>query len=153
MGKASTPSAIVNLVGRTSNNTPNYREPKPKVAPPPTPPGLSVREKKAWEYLVEKLVAVGVVTQVDGMGLELLVRHFGAYTRALKNLKIDEDFVSARDTESAWQKIAIAESMMMIRLMKEYGLTPSSRATIVASRVPDPTDDIEHLLDTGFLGK
>jgi len=70
-GPAPTPTRILALRGSNRAGRDNSAEPSPAVELPPAPEWLSEEAKKAYAAVGDRLVAVGVVTALDGETLAL----------------------------------------------------------------------------------
>lgn len=111
MSRPKTPTAILQLNGAFKKNPDRKREGEPKAeAIGPPPKYFKVKQKNIWKEVVSKC-AEGVLQASDEMALEVMC------------LLIEEFRYSPISFQSA--KMA-----QLQQLMKGFGMTPSSRASI-----------------------
>lgn len=130
-------------------------EPTPPAGIPDPPKLLTGRARDAWDRIGPELNAMGVLTRVDGIALELLcdayaewvaardvVRRKGTtYTTKTANGRVTRPHPAVRIAAEAWRRVH--------RMLLEFGLTPAARTRV--NRVPtgddgrpqDPWEDIK----------
>jgi P27 family predicted phage terminase small subunit len=127
----------------------NRREPTPTKGRPPKPRHLEDKAKRKWEWLVQRLGEMGVLTMADGLALELLADAYGEYREARAVLRkqgltfIAGDVVRPRPevqiANKAWARVA--------KMLIEFGLTPSARVRLqVESTATNDAAEDERLL-------
>ena len=143
-GPSPKPLAIQELDGNRSRKA--KRDPetlvKPEIIAVDPPKDLPPDALKAWEYLSRELLGLRVLTGLDAIGLEMLCRAYSSWR--------DLQRASEKDTaDLGLQRAATAKMTAVRALLREYGLTPSSRAGLeVATAVVDPIEDeLAALLD------
>lgn len=109
---------------------------QPKVAVkakiPPKPAGLTKVANAVWEDLGPKLVEVGLLSEVDGAAFTLLCRNISDYEAVLAKLQSVDDYVDTTPNkfkvQSVWFTLRNRLHDDILRLSKEFGLTPASRS-------------------------
>jgi len=130
MGRPRTPTRLLKARG---SKMARYRkeEPQPPDGIPKIPSWISKAGREHWLEIAGQLQLMGVLTRVDQAGLVLLVDALAQYIKARdevdesgittvteKGYEIQRPVVAARN--NAWERV--------LKLLKEYGLTASSRA-------------------------
>lgn len=144
-GPAPTPSRLLALRGSRRASRPN--EPVPEVVLPPAPDWLSDDAKAAYAHVGERLLAQEVVTLLDQNALaryatlwvryrrceEFVSKHGEAYVvRARPRLHGElGDPIGFKTYPQA--KLALVLSGELLRLEREFGMTPSARARLAAA--------------------
>ena len=120
----------------------NKQEPKPEsdgIEPPNWVTGIS-REK--WDNVVPKLIGMGVMTNADVDTIaryctmhEQFVKYLDQCRRGLDVLVIRDDkgkvkYMQSTPAATMLNKLATS----MLRIEQEFGLTPSARTGIVATK-------------------
>lgn len=148
-GRKPTPSHLKVVRGTNRADRMNDAEPNPRRARPSAPEHMSARGREAWDYVVDILDRMGVLTEADALAVELLCE-----ARA--------DWLSARDAIEAaggetyesvngvtGQRLVKAHPAVAMRsdaarrlqsLLAEFGMSPSSR-TKVRAEERDEKDD------------
>ena len=128
----------------------NPNEPKLPSVIPATPTWLSETGQKAFIELGELLHDMSVLTQADSMALELLCDAYSEYKQAkevVNTLGATQDVTSREgNTKSILRpevQIANQSFVRVFQLLKEFGLTPSSRAKVNAIENNSKTPDIK----------
>ena len=154
-GPKPTPTAILRLTGSRPDRTERkrVREPQPESAERPRPPTWLSKERptdmngaeldlptprQVWDRLAPQLHEIGVLTKVD-------VNALGRYCTLLVRWLEAEEIISERGKVYAvrhddgrlkmmkrnpYVSIANETAAMLARLEAEFGMTPSSRASI-----------------------
>ena len=123
----------------------NDKEPKAPKSKVKMPTGLSQEEKKHWKSVAADLEAAGILTVLDVQALRLYCRTYTQWHKA--NEKLDE-FGSVikgshgTPTLSPYFKVSRTCMDQMLALLREFGMTPSSR-TRIRSETDKPEDDFE----------
>jgi P27 family predicted phage terminase small subunit len=143
------------LVGGNPGRRPlNLAEPQPARGRPRAPKHLSVTARKAWRHLAPLLERMGVLTEVDGVALELLAEAYADYLGAQATLKAfgSNIYETKNESGSVMYRTHPATAIMQdadrrIRAWcAEFGLTPSAR-TRVKGEPPRKNDPAEKYLD------
>lgn len=115
-------------------DSPSVRQPAVEIQAkaPPKPAGLSKVANRVWDELGPELVRVGLLTVVDGAAFTLLCRNISDYEAVLGKFNEIDDFVDSTpkgyQVQSVWFTIRNRLHDDILRLSKEFGLTPASRS-------------------------
>ena len=158
-GRKPTPTAIKLLEGNPGKRPLNANEPKPEKKAPSCPKWLEPEAKKEWRRLAKKMELMGVLTEVD-------MAAFAGYCQAYARWKEAEAFITQHgsifQTPAGYvqqvPQVSIAQQNLKIMqsFCSEFGLTPATRARIIAAGGgSDDTfsdDPMEKLLKGGWNG-
>jgi P27 family predicted phage terminase small subunit len=100
---------------------------------PVCPPHLQGEARKEWRRLGKKLVACGLLTEIDGTALALYCQAWARWTEAEANLLRYGTVIKAPSgypMASPYLSIANTAMTQMTRLLVEFGMTPSSRSRV-----------------------
>jgi phage terminase small subunit len=129
-GQNRLPTNVKRIRGTLRSDRVNPREPQLAAGRPRRPKWLSKDAREHWRRLCEDAERLGVLTPVDGDALALLAETIA-------------QFIRYRDTD--W-RAASTFSKFALRLLMEFGLTPSSRGRVhVAVPAAEP-DEFEELM-------
>lgn len=149
-GPAGKPTALKKLQGNPGHRPLNNKEPQPDNTRPRPPRHLTKEARKCWDALSRRLHECGLLTSIDGMGLELLCENYATW-RDAKDLVDVEGYFCRSDAGNLYQHPAVGAmntaQKNLVALMKEFGLTPSSRGTI---KLAVDSDDEPSLIDQLF---
>ena len=109
-GPPKTPSHLRLVRGNPSKRPINKDEPKPPKGVPPTPKHFDKQGKYWFKRLGDQLAGIGVLTELDGKALEMLV---DAYVESRE----------ARKEVRGW--------------LQEFGMTPASRSKVSVRKSED----------------
>lgn len=142
-GPLKLPKKHLQAVPDSAEETPSVGD---KIEPkmPPKPEHLQVGELSTlWDMLVPRMAEYGMVTEVDGLAIELCLRHYVA-ARAASEQLADADSVAIVDEghDGRMQKhpadaVFRAQSAMFLQFARELGLTFVARARTPAAKGPD----------------
>ena len=134
-GRKTKPTALKVLEGNPGKRPLNDREPVPPKATLKCPAWLLPEAKKEWKRLVPALEAMGVLTMAD-------LTAFEGYCQAYARWKEAEAFITQHgsifQTPSGYvqqvPQVSIAQQNLKIMqsFCSEFGLTPATRARIIA---------------------
>ena len=156
-GRKPKPTALKLLEGNPGKRPINEHEPVPPKGTVKCPTWLEPEAKKEWKRLAPSLEARGVLTQAD-------LTAFAGYCQAYARWKEAEEFISQHgsifQTPSGYvqqvPQVSIAQQNLKIMqsFCSEFGLTPATRARIIAngSGKDDVSSDdpMESLLKGGW---
>ena len=134
-GRKTKPTALKVLEGNPGKRPLNDREPVPPKATLKCPAWLLPEAKKEWKRLAPALEAMGVLTMAD-------LTAFEGYCQAYARWKEAEAFITQHgsifQTPSGYvqqvPQVSIAQQNLKIMqsFCSEFGLTPATRARIIA---------------------
>lgn len=145
-GRKPKPTALKILEGNPGKRPINENEPIPPKGTVKCPTWLEPEAKKEWKRLAPSLEAMGVLTQVD-------LTAFAGYCQAYARWREAEEFLTQHGsifkTPSGYvqqvPQVSIAQQNLKIMqsFCAEFGLTPATRARIIAAggKESDITDD------------
>ena len=156
-GRKPKPTALKLLEGNPGKRPINEHEPVPPKGTVKCPTWLEPEAKKEWKRLAPSLEAMGVLTQAD-------LTAVAGYCQAYARWKEAEEFISQHgsifQTPSGYvqqvPQVSIAQQNLKIMqsFCSEFGLTPATRARIIAnggSKDDGASDDpMESLLKGGW---
>lgn len=124
--------------------------PRPTRGIPPMPRGLDARAKAAWRAWSERLNALGLMTHLDGLALEMVSVAYAKWRHAQVQVPLTGGDVitqppSGRQAPNPWVDIRDREFRNLAMMLKEFGMTPNSRAGLKVEPPPerDPLDAFE----------
>ena len=135
-GRKPKPTALKILEGNPGKRPLNENEPIPPKGSVKCPSWLEPEAKKEWKRLAPSLEAMGVLTQVD-------LTAFAGYCQAYARWREAEEFLTQHGsifkTPSGYvqqvPQVSIAQQNLKIMqsFCSEFGLTPATRARIIAA--------------------
>jgi|TARA_R100000479_G_scaffold163617_1_gene102205 P27 family predicted phage terminase small subunit len=152
------PTEIKKQRGTLRKDRMNDNEPKLPSVIPPIPTWLSEDGQKAFSELSTLLHDMSVLTQADELALTLLCDAYSEYKKAkevVNELGSTMEVTSREgNTKSVIRpevQIANQSFVRVFQLLKEFGLTPSSRAKVNAIENASTTPDvkIENFFNSG----
>ncbi len=144
------PTEIKRQRGTLRDDRINPNEPQSPLNIPPVPTWLSEDGQKSFFELSIMLHDMSVLTQADELSLTLLCDAYGDYKQAkeiINTLGPTQDVTSREGHTKSIQRpeviIANQAFVRVFQLLKEFGLTPSSRAKVNAIENQANTPDIK----------
>lgn len=142
-GRKPVPTALKILRGNPGKRAISKREPRPERGVPRMPAHLPERAKSAWKSIGPALDRMGVLTTVDAKALELLCDAYAEY-RAARDVvgAKGATYESVSDHGTMWRtrpEVAIASDAWrrIATMLREFGMTPSSRTKVQATSADD----------------
>jgi P27 family predicted phage terminase small subunit len=122
----------------------------PQVALPPMPQHLAPEARKEWKRITPELLQLNLLTRIDRAALELYCRAYGRLQQVERALSArqaqlvaegqdaTDALLQATPTgfvrESALSRQAESLSQQVDRYLASFGMSPSSRSRVTASR-------------------
>jgi P27 family predicted phage terminase small subunit len=151
-GRKPKPTALKLLAGDRRDRI-NLREAAPDGVAPTKPAGLQLDDVKKpsaiqvavsakWDQMVEELRAVRVLSAADGHALAIYCAAYGRWVEAQNEIAIRGVLIDTKNGRSRLGSVckknpavdvSTSAEAIMLRILTEFGLTPSSRARIPAS--------------------
>jgi len=150
------PTEIKRQRGTLRDDRMNPNEPQSPLNIPPVPTWLSEDGQKSFFELSIMLHDMSVLTQADELSLTLLCDAYGDYKQAkevINTLGPTQDVTSREGHTKSIQRpevlIANQAFTRVFQLLKEFGLTPSSRAKVktIENKANIPEIKIEKLFN------
>ncbi len=159
-GRPPKPTIQKKLGGTLQPSRTNAQEPVPDVCLPLLPDWLSERGRQYWDTIGAVLLNMKVVTAGDGSALMLLVESLAEWAEARQAI-IGADgapglgLVYEMQTEGGQTmrrpnpEVAMASDAMKrsLNMLREFGLTPSSRGKVSALGDGDGKDPFAEMMD------
>ncbi len=146
-GRKPLPTAVKRLRGNPGKRALNKNEPLPKAGIPPCPDWLSDLARELWGELAPQLDALGILTIADGPALAGLCECYAEFRHARADvLKHGETYWSVSEDGSKMKRknpsveIASDSFKRWVRMLSEFGLTPSARSKLSLSPAGDEED-------------
>ena len=111
----------------------------PAVRLPACPPHLQGEARKEWRRIGRKLLACGLLTEIDGAALALYCQAWARWIEAEGNLVRYGTVIKAPSgypIVSPYLSIANTAMAQMTRLLVEFGMSPSSRSRVAVVLPP-----------------
>ena len=127
----------------------NPAEPEPDPGLPDPPAVLGKVARAEWARMAPQLHAMGILSRVDGQALAIYCTHYERWAEAEAQVRKFGLLVpTAGGSVKASPYLAIAAAAMrdMMRILAEFGCTPSSRSRVRLPDVAEPEDEIDAFL-------
>ena len=101
------------------------------------PKWLSEAAKSQWSVMSPKLEAAGLLTDLDEATLALYCEAFARFRQASEALALDGTVTTAANgmlMQSPWLAIANKAHDQMVKLLIEFGMSPSSRSRVTVQQ-------------------
>jgi len=139
-GRKPKPTALKLLAGDRRDRI-NLREAEPDGIAPAMPGELRAEVAAKWDELIGQLRAIRVLSAADGHALAIYCAAYGRWLEANAEIKrrgvvIDTHGGIGKHTvckKNPAVDVSSSAEAIMLRVLTEFGLTPSSRARIPAS--------------------
>jgi len=154
-GRTKKPTALKKLNGTFKKERENPNEPNLGIAYPDKPEwlGFDPLSSQLFDQVSAYLVAMRVSTSVDGLAISLLSDQVAFYLRLRKQIleegEIIKSYNSGGETVSKAHPAIVPMNQSftnITRLMREYGLTASSRSNISAHTESSDMSSFEDFL-------
>lgn len=135
-GRKAKPTALKLVQGNPGKRPLNKDEPQPtRVYAPQPPDSLNELEAAKWTDTARKLAECRVLTELDLDALEIYCRNWVAMHEAIADLnergKLLRTATGAPMWNPSWSQYKHSEQVCR-SIMSEFGMTPSSRTSVVA---------------------
>ena len=144
------PTELKKQRGTLRKDRMNENEPKLPSVIPPIPTWLSEDGQKAFSELSNLLHDMSVLTQADELALTLLCDAYSEYKRAKEvvnelgaTMEVTSREGNSKSVIRPEVQIANQSFVRVFQLLKEFGLTPSSRAKVNSIEKQSQTPDIK----------
>lgn len=137
-GRKPTPSHLKLVKGNPGRRPMNAAEPKPERSRPSPPAHMTDKGRETWGYVSGLLDRMGILTEVDAVGLELLCEAYADLLKARDELDaFGSDYYETVNQSGgvmhrAHPAVAVrndAERRIKAWLA-EFGMTPSARSRV-----------------------
>lgn len=152
-GPPKTPATILKNRGtfRRDRHSDDIDAALPKnSAVPKAPEHLDERAKRAWKTLAPKLAKVGLLTELDAIGMEVLCRAYADTVSTTEQLSQEDLVVMVGENSTPQANPLVGIISKNIATLKwaltQFGLTPASRTGIKSGAKSEETDRMDELL-------
>jgi P27 family predicted phage terminase small subunit len=121
------------LAGNPGHRAVNANEPRPKAVLPKCPPVLDGEAKAEWRRMARKLHDLGLLSEIDGAALTTYCLTWARLVDAEGKLRQHGTVVISPNgfpVQSPYLAIATKATEQLVRILVEFGMTPSSRSRI-----------------------
>lgn len=141
MGRRQTPTAIKELNGNPGRRPLPQEEPKPEACLPDAPEHFDFEHQQKFNEVARILYNSRVLTVADTIAVEMLVRAIMGTQKAVSDVEhAGTTSLSGGQTPtlmvSPEYKVMKYERDHLLSMLREFGMTPSSRASIKVADVP-----------------
>lgn len=138
MGRKSQPLATLKIKGSEHAKYHRKNEPLPTPGQPTRPDNLSDLELDVYDQIVTKLDHMGVLAITDGKTIERYAHTYVRYWTAAEFVRKNGETFPIRDSSGTLKGVALLPQAkllntlapLLLKMEQEFGLTPSSRASI-----------------------
>lgn len=156
-GPPKQPSAIADLKGNPGKRKKNRSEPQPEtrddtLEPPATLPEAAQAQ---WRMIAPQLSEMGVFTHLDRDALEMYCTAYATWRDAQLQIQQYGPLTKTKAgyvQQSPYMQIANKAFEQMKALMREFGMTPSARTSIVADNPRRPRPTTNRFANNGIRG-
>ena len=132
-GRRPKPTSLKLLAGNPGNRPVNTNEPRPRDVLPKCPPVLQGEAKREWRRMAKKLHDAGLLSEIDGAALTTYCLTWARLMDAEEKLRTIGAVVKTPNgwlAHSPYLAIATKATEQLVRILVEFGMTPSSRSRI-----------------------
>ena len=151
VGRPRVPTVLKVIKGTDRPCRRNPDEPKPKAGIPRPPDFLQGDARKHYWKTARKLARLGLVTEIDGIGLAMLCQEWAHYVEATESVKASGLLIKSPNgfpVLNPYLIVANQAQKKLRSLLSDFGMSPGSRSRIqaAAADVEDPADEWKQLL-------
>ena len=132
-GRRPKPTALKVLAGNPGHRAVNKAEPRPRAVLPKCPPVLQGEAKHEWRRMARKLHHLGLLSEIDGAALTAYCLTWARLVDAEGKLRQHGAVVISPNgfpVQSPYLSVATKATEQLVRILVEFGMTPSSRSRI-----------------------
>jgi P27 family predicted phage terminase small subunit len=153
-GPAPKPTAIKRLEGNPGKRKLNEAEPQPTAGVPECPDYLDEVARREWGRLTSILVAMKVLTEADYIALANLCQGYSTLMNAQKQLNKTGILYKSKSgyiQQSPLLGIIHTQTTIVNNMLREFGLTPSSRTRVAIAEPKEKRPNPFALLDEEYV--
>jgi P27 family predicted phage terminase small subunit len=147
-GRKPKPTEIKRIEGNPGKRPLNDAEPVMDAKLPNAPTHLSAEAQKEWRRIGHDLLDAGLMSKIDRAALASYCQSWARWVEAETQLKKHGPIVkspSGYPIQNPWLSIANKAMAQMLKVLPEFGMTPSSRSRIRIDG--QQADDLEDFLN------
>ena len=140
-GRKPLPTKIKLARGTLQKCRQNPDEPTPNPEIPDAPPHLSPEAREEWNRLAQELYGLGILSTIDRAALAAYCQAYGRWVEAEEQIRNPDGTMNLTETTSNGNVIqnplvGIANKSLelMHKYLTEFGMSPSSRTRVSASK-------------------
>ena len=153
-GPKPTPRAILKLRGSARANK-NPNQPVAPAARPTMPTWLHAEAKRVWREWVPQLAKLGIIAKLDRHALAMLCQAWAQYRECEQHVAkhgMTTELLAPNGTVTGTRISAQARELdrlrsYLLKIMAEFGLTPSSRTQIGNAPGTEEMDKLDAFLN------
>jgi P27 family predicted phage terminase small subunit len=149
-GRKKTPTVLHIARGNPGKRPLNDLEPTPEVSIPDCPDHLDELAKKEWDWIATALEKEGLLTYIDKAALAMYCQSYARWSRAEQEIQNGAYFVKGAaggPVTNPWLAIANRSMDQCHRLLREFGLSPTSRASLKIERDDSAVDTFQSYMN------
>ena len=149
-GRKPKPTVLKLLHGTARKHRINPREPKPKVGEMLPPEHLSPLAREHWITVEEQLRSAGILTTLDRPALEVLCEVYARWCLANEEIKKTGILIRGESggfVKSPYLFVSSKSFDQMLKMLTEFGMTPSARTRVNAIGGNEPDNEFEKFLN------
>lgn len=127
-------------------------EPKAATGAPPRPQWLNPTAAVSWDYLIGHLDIMGTLSQSDQQAIAMICQAYGIYADAMAEVNAHGAVVTiaGQPQPNPYLSVANKQATILMKMLPEFGLTPSARSRIAIKRTETAEAGSDIL---AFIGK
>ena len=144
-GRRPEPTALKQLRGNPGKRPLPAKEPKPQIVAMRPPDWLSDEARAEWDRVAPMLLRLGVLTEADGSALLTYCKVWERWLKAERQLATSGLLLKSKSGYPIVNPlVGIANKTMtnLVKLLTEFGMTPSSRARVHSETDPGDSDPL-----------
>lgn len=141
------PAALKVLAGTRTDRV-NRAGPSPPPGMPDRPDHLDRVALAEWDRVVPLLCEAGILARADGAALAIYCRAFSRWINACEDVDLNGTEVATEAgsyKKSPAAEVAVQAEGIMLKVLGEFGMTPSSRSRVAVAGEP-PKDELGDFL-------
>lgn len=139
-GRKPLPTKLKLLRGNPGKRPLNPNEPQPDPEMPLKPTNMGEIASAKWDEMAPKLHRIGILTEIDGDALEAYCDAYEKMTLSRANMEMYG--VTMGDKKHPAFQVWSDSLKLMKSFLTEFGMTPSSRSRLSASKKESGKEDL-----------
>jgi len=149
VGRKPLPTHLKVLHGNPGKKRLNKHEPRPRLVGPNCPVWLRLEAKREWRRMSAELKRLGLLTMIDRSALAAYCQAYARWREAEEKVIQEGDVIETPKgfiIQSPYVGMANRAMELILKILAEFGMTPSSRSRISVAppREADPFEDYLH---------
>ena len=151
-GRKPKPTQIKRISGNPGKRPLLQDEATPERALPRPPAILQGLARKEWWRMAPLLYDAGLLTKIDVTALATYCQCYARWCDAEEEIRRTGTVIKSTKGQpmvSPFLKVANIALQQLMRMLVEFGMSPSSRSRVTVAKIPDPEDEFEKFLRSG----